>query len=59
MKRIYLLLVFGILLFIFGCGTTSFVVLRDVPLNPSMVVVPVNPLTPYRKICNSYFLDVR
>lgn len=34
-----------ILLFVFGCGgATSFVVLRDVPISPSMVVVPVNPL---------------
>ncbi|MCK4359671.1 MAG: hypothetical protein KAW92_13215 [Candidatus Cloacimonetes bacterium] len=44
MKRIYLIFVIWILLFVFGCGPTSFVVLRDVPLNPSMVVVPVNPL---------------
>ena len=44
MKKIYLLLIVGILLFVFGCGTTSFVVLRNVPLSPSMVVVPVNPL---------------
>lgn len=52
MKKIKLLLIAGILLFIFGCGTTSFVVLRDVPLNPSMVVVPVNPLAYQVKFAN-------
>ena len=44
MKKIKLLLIAGILLFFIGCGSTSFVVLRNVPLSPSMVIVPVNPL---------------
>lgn len=52
MKKIYLLLVGVILLFVFGCGPTSFVVLRDVPERPSMVVIPVNPFAYQVKFAN-------